>query len=812
MTQRRGFRGRTHTHTQRDIESFLNKPLLLLMTRKTTAVPPAVPAPQAAQRPLYDALWEEIEGSLSEVNGAMQGKPPAAKSIHTKIEWYEKVYNAVILEPSGPLRLFERLKSWIAQDLETRVVSSVLEMAQTGDGEALYILVARIYQGFLVAKKYACFLFTYIDEWVKLRPSCDSIDRVYLKAFHKCVYVKVRDSVRSVILWNITRWREGENVSMLDLKASVNMFIQVGTSLCNGSAEQEEVYVKEFETFYLEQAVTYFELLVALHLSRDDGPRTYVEWADVQHTGELLLAKSLLRPSSIVAVTKMLNHQLLDEAARGVIVHSTAGIKALLEDNEHQKLKYMYDLFCAVPETVATMAAEIRADVEEKGRHIFSAYSSYESGSEVPLARERMLIESCLELHQKYNRIVNTYMGSDRVIHDEVVKAFETFLNVPIMTNNGQVTTAEVLATYINAVMKRELKDIVDPQAELDRIDQLATLFTYLKEKDVFQEYHKAKLAKRLLQTTPNEELEKAFIEKLQRVMGNGFTHKMEGMLHDRENTRAMSDAFHSDPLSQGLPADVTFQVLAAGHWPAYRSDALVPTAALRQSIDAFTRFYKRSHATRTLSWIHMLGSATLSIAFPKGVKDVTCSIPQATILVLIDEAGKMSLRSLADAMRLDAGVSVKPLVQSMCTSRNFNVLVCCDKDADPTGRPFDAASDDAFSLNYAFQHRVRKFRLPSPSSVATGGSGDAGNAPPPDEKVVNIEQLRKLEIDACIVRVMKARRVLNFTDLSHVVADQLAKRFPAQARQVKLQVEDLVLRGYLSRDDADVSVFHYVS
>ena len=362
------------------------------------------------------------------------------------------------------------------------------------------------------------------------------------------------------------------------------------------------------------------------------------------------------------------------------------------------------------------------------------------------------------------------------------------------------MTACEVLATYVDAVMKRELRDIVDPLAELERIDQLATLFTYLKEKDAFQEYHRAKLAKRLLQTTPNEELEKAFIEKLQRAMGMGYTHKMEGMLHDLASAREMSDKFHDDAASHGLPIDLTCQVLAVGHWPAYRSDALVPSAALRLSMDAFARFYKSSNATRTLSWIHMLGSATLSIAFPRGLKDVTCSIRQATILVLIDEAGKMSLDELSTATKLDVKKHLKPAIQSMCISKAYPLLVRVTEGGEPKKSDRDINDADTFALNDAFQCKVRKFKLPGLSFWSGMPTND------------DIDQLRVAQIDTCIVRVMKSRRVVTFSELSQLVIDQLSRLFPAQLRHIKLRVEDLITRAYLKRDEKDPTTLEYLA
>ena len=537
--------------------------------------------------------------------------------------------------------------------------------------------------------------------------------------------------------------------------------------------------------------------------AEEEIPR-YVEWVGKSYDLELTMAREMLRPTSEEEILKKLDSifQSDDGKPPCVIEHPTAGFAALLEDEKYGPLKAMNTLFGKSTQNKHAMSHQAETHLAAKGESLMLDAKQRVND---PIF-VKSLVEQCLEMQNKYRKIFTEISAQEMEFGGAIRNAFTQFFNTTFeAAENKKLTMSEILSSYVDAAMKRELKDIVDPQAELERIDQLATLFTFLKEKDVFQEYHKAKLAKRLLQTTPNEELEKAFIEKLQLVMGKGFTNKMEGMLHDRESTREMSDKFRDDTASHGLPVDMTCQVLAAGHWPAYRSDALVSTAALRHSMDAFTRFYKRSFAIRTLSWIHMLGSATLSIAFPKGVKDVTCSIHQATILVLIDEAWKMSLRSIADATKVDVQKGLKPHIQSMYVSKAFPVLVRVSGSGEPMECDRKNISDgDCFAINSDFTYKTRKFKLPGVTSGSGSGSGMPTDA--------DIDQLRKVQIDACVVRVMKARRVLTFNELTQLVIDQLSKLFQAQPRHIKLRIEDLITRAYLKRDENDSATFHYLA
>jgi cullin 1 len=61
----------------------------------------------------------------------------------------------------------------------------------------------------------------------------------------------------------------------------------------------------------------------------------------------------------------------------------------------------------------------------------------------------------------------------------------------------------------------------------------------------------------------------------------------------------------------------------------------------------------------------------------------------------------------------------------------------------------------------------------------------------------------RNHAIDAAVVRIMKARRVVAHADLV-VLLD-------ADVRQIKQRIEDLIGREYISRDEADPKIYHYV-
>lgn len=68
----------------------------------------------------------------------------------------------------------------------------------------------------------------------------------------------------------------------------------------------------------------------------------------------------------------------------------------------------------------------------------------------------------------------------------------------------------------------------------------------------------------------------------------------------------------------------------------------------------------------------------------------------------------------------------------------------------------------------------------------------------------------RKFLVDAAVVRTMKARTKLAYNDLVSEVIRLV--RFPLDITLLKQRIEDLIDKDYMSRDEKDHNLFHYVA
>lgn len=84
----------------------------------------------------------------------------------------------------------------------------------------------------------------------------------------------------------------------------------------------------------------------------------------------------------------------------------------------------------------------------------------------------------------------------------------------------------------------------------------------------------------------------------------------------------------------------------------------------------------------------------------------------------------------------------------------------------------------------------------------------------PEESKKTNedIEGDRKHFLDAAIVRIMKANKIMLYENLKTATIEAMKNHFAPQVDVIKQRVEYLVGQDYLERDKTEKNKFHYVA
>jgi hypothetical protein len=826
--------------------------------------------PQGADE-LVAQAWSTVEEVLGEVlGGLLDGMLPGLHR-RTSMRMYSEIYDAVNQPREGAWvaeQLYSNLSLWLNDFVPRRIAATLVDLCRSGQELKLCRTVIEYYNKYQTFSRFFCIVFNYVNK--AYPPQGTSLEAMFHDAFTRSVHKDVQRPLLTSVQedWTtcdvgctswLARWLEDDAALELMDEAALELMrtavqahivaegraliaafesevsagpfsleTSIVTKLMELHAEFGQLIGHEFEESreLLTACKRSFAHLLTSRLTRNDPDpsagegavktretsfpellATYCEAVMKRETNARDPDQKLGELLSYMKENDVFSRRFID-----IIKHPETGCGVLLGDGKTSDLGRMYRLvkYANHDAALELMRTEVQARIEAEGRTLIAGFESEVSTG--PLSLETPFVTKVMGLSAKYGDLIKQLFEGSNLFHVNRKVGFTAFLKAKLTRRDpkhgqGALETREtsfpeVLATYCDAVMRRVLKDVVGPTVEMEHLDELLTVFTYVTEKDVFQEYYKLKLSKRLLQTTPFEDLEKAFLERLQREMGKSYTHKLEGMLLDLESSKNTLRTFKTDVASAGLGTDFNVNVLGAANWPAYKPDSMVPPAQLRRCVEAFQRCFAQQNATKKLTWIHLLGQATMSVSFPKGSKEVSASLYQASVLLTIDTMATATPKGVAEALSLDMTV-VKHLIASMFVSKSYNVLRRVDASGETvitTDKPF--GDDDLFALNRDFTFKTRKFKLVAPSASS---AADVFTEPGIDER-------RRIHVDAAVVRIMKSRRTLSYTELEDLVITQLSKQFVPQPKLIKLRVDDLITREYLRRHDGDRNSLEYLA
>ena len=126
--------------------------------------------------------------------------------------------------------------------------------------------------------------------------------------------------------------------------------------------------------------------------------------------------------------------------------------------------------------------------------------------------------QQLIDLHDQYLTLVQGPFENNQLFQKVLKEAFEVFVNKDI----GNSTTAELLSTFCDNIMKTGGDKL---EGEIDvNLDKIVMLFSYLSDKDMFAEFYRKQLAKRLLlNRSASDDDERSLITKLKVLLFSSY-------------------------------------------------------------------------------------------------------------------------------------------------------------------------------------------------------------------------------------------------------------------------------------------------
>jgi len=271
-------------------------------------------------------------------------------------------------------------------------------------------------------------------------------------------------------------------------------------------------------------------------------------------------------------------------------------------------------------------------------------------------------------------------------------------------------------------------------------------------------------------------------------------------MLNDIRVSADTSEAYKQHIASMTTPCiDLSVTVMTSTFWPmSHSTSTCILPPELQQAAKLFERFYLSRHSGRKLTWQPSLGSGDIKATFRSKTRDI--NLPTFSLIALllfenVEEGEYLSYEEIRDETQIPDADLQRALQALACAK--FKIL----KKVPPSR---DVAPTDKFSYNHDFTTPLQKIKIRVISSKIETSE---------ERKETNdrIEEERRHQTEACVVRIMKDRKTMAHNALVTEVTKQLSTRFQPVPLEIKRRIEALIEREYLERRD-DRKSYNYLA
>jgi len=745
--------------------------------------------PMTMDEKYVENIWNLLKAAIQEI----QRKNNSGLSFE---ELYRNAYT-MVLHKHGET-LYSGLREVVTNHLESKVRNDVLAALNNNFLQTLNAAWNDHQTSMVMIRD----ILMYMDRVYVNQNNCENVYNLGLVIFRDKVvrYGCIGNHLRVTLLDMIMKERRGEVIDRLAIKNACQMLMMLGI-------ETRNVYEEDFESHFLKQSAEFY-MIESQKFLEENSASSYIHRVEARINEEADRATHYLDESTEPRIVEVVEEQLIRRHMKTIVEMEGSGVVHMLKNNRMPDLACMYKLFARVTEGHKTIGEAVSKYLREEGKALVTQATDEQSQQTNAVT----YIQNLLELKDRFDDFLTKSFSNDKYFKQVISGDFEYFLNL-------NQRSPEFLSLFIDDKLKKGVKGLSDVEVELV-LDKSMILFRFLQEKDAFEEYYKRHLARRLLnQKSASDDSEKMMISKLKSECGCQFTSKLEGMFKDMTVSNTLNEDFktHLQNTGKNLSGvDLSVRVLTTGFWPGQNAPPPINVARIpAQAFEVFKNFYLAKHSGRVLTLQPSAGTADLNALFfgaKKGgeegeeeparnsKKHILCvNTYQMVVLLMFNTREKLTYEEIKEETLIPDRELTRALQPLSVGKPSQRILV-----KSPKSKEIEPAH--TFAVNESFSSAFHRVKI----QQASARSGEA--EPERNETRKKVDEDRKHEIEACIVRIMKSRKQLNHNQLVSEVVEQLNKRFQPSPLVIKKRIEGLIEREYMKRSDHDRKLYIYLA
>jgi DNA-binding MarR family transcriptional regulator len=479
------------------------------------------------------------------------------------------------------------------------------------------------------------------------------------------------------------------------------------------------------------------------------------------------------------------------------LVEMESGVKNMLENNKYNELTNLYELFKFYEPSLHEVAKVFRAYIEKRGNALRGDKEIYKD--------PKKMVPKLIDLQKEINSLVKECFKNNDILQSAKDRAFYEFMKTDYYSKQ--------VAFFLDFCMRAGFKG-KDAEAISNTLDDIIRLFKNLNTKYVFQKETEKKMSERLIKdATLSINNEKTFVSKLKQESDISLVNKMVGMLSDLDKNKQESENYRNTE-NKGLPNGIKFnvQVVSNGAWEIenkYMIEIALPPI-FSSCVDDFKNYYLSKYREQNLIWYHGVSKLEIQYLYLQNKNISISTLPQVIILLELEKAGTMSIKNLSKNLKCDIGI-IKNSIEGLIYNRTFNQKRQIDKGVliSTTAKNDNFNDNDEFKINEKFLCVNKKFNtIPLAKKKSEEEQKNEDKTTEEDYK-----RYRDYLIQSNLTRIMKSRigQVTPHNWLVSETAKQI-DRFKAQPQQIKDNIEKLIEKNYIKRDEKNKGCYEYVA